>query len=97
MTDEAGRFPVEIEIKKGSDILGTANFYIQCEENPHPDGTTDGTADQLVSEITLLVERAEDAAERAEAAIGVIVDGTFTFTDEHSDGNVVITFNQTEE
>lgn len=62
MTDEAGRYPAEIEISKSGTVLYTANFAIMCEENTHPEGTTDGQAEQVIPELTLLVERAETAA-----------------------------------
>ena len=62
MTDEAGRFPAEVEISKDSVVLFTANFSVVCEENTHPEGTIDGQADQVIPELTVLVERAETAA-----------------------------------
>lgn len=63
MTDEACNIPVKIEITNGGTVLGTARFNMMVEKNPHPDGTTDGTAEQLVPIITQLVNRAESAAE----------------------------------
>ena len=65
MTDEWGRFPAELRITSGNTVIGTANFYMEGERNPHPDGTTDGQQEQLIPELTLLVERAENAAQTA--------------------------------
>lgn len=62
MTDEYGRFPAEVHIESGSVKLGTANFIIEVEKNPHPEGTTDGQSGSVVPTLTLLVERAEAAA-----------------------------------
>lgn len=48
MTQECGMIPAEIRfsIQNGPDI-GTANFILAVEPSPHPDGTTDGTAETL--------------------------------------------------
>lgn len=48
MTNEAGRFPAEIKVVKDSVTLYTANFYIECEESAHPEGTTDGDLDSIL-------------------------------------------------
>ena len=63
MTDEAGRFQAELQITAGGNVLGTANFLMVGERNPHPDGTIDGQAGTVIPELTLLVERIEAAAE----------------------------------
>lgn len=65
MTDEAGRFPVELVIANGNDVIGTANFTMWIERSPHPEGTTDGQAEVIVPVLTALIERAETAAESA--------------------------------
>ena len=62
MTDEAGRFQAELQITAGDDIIGTANFLMIGEQNPHPEGTTDGSQGTIIPELTLLVERVEAAA-----------------------------------
>ena len=62
MTDEAGRFQAELQITDGSNVLGTANFLMAVELNPHPEGTTDGSQGTIIPELTLLVERVEAAA-----------------------------------
>ena len=66
MTNESGRFPAEIRIEKDGDVIGTANFILNGEKNPHPDNTTDGDAEELVNTITALVERVEAAVAKAE-------------------------------
>ena len=58
MTDEAGHFPCELRISNGSLLLGTANFTFNVERSPHPEGTTDGTADSVISQITVAFESA---------------------------------------
>lgn len=63
MTDEYGRFPAEIQITDGDDVIYSANFIMVGEKNPHPDGTIDGSEGSIVPELTLLVERVEAAAE----------------------------------
>ena len=63
MTDEAGHFPVELSISSSGTVLGTANFNFMVEEDPHPDGTTDGESEQVIPELTELVERIEAAAD----------------------------------
>lgn len=63
MTDEAGRFPAQLKITSGGTLLGTANFIMWGEADPHPDGTTDGSQGTIVPELTLLVERIEAAAD----------------------------------
>jgi len=58
MTDEYGRFPCELRIESGGVLLGTTNFTFNVEKSPHPDGTTDGTAESVVSEITVALQNA---------------------------------------
>lgn len=65
MTDEAGHFPCEIRIANGSLLLGTANFTFNVERSPHPEGTTDGTADSVISQITVAFETAMDNIEHS--------------------------------
>lgn len=48
MSNEAGRFPAELKIVKNGVTLFTANFYIDCEANAHPEGTTDGDIDHIM-------------------------------------------------
>lgn len=62
MTNEAGRFPAEIRIEYNGDVIGTANFYLDGEPDPHPADTIDGDAETIIPELTVLVERVESAA-----------------------------------
>ena len=88
MSDEAGRIPCEVRIMYDGKRIGSANADLYVEFNPHPDSITDGTREELIDEITLLVNeaveasqnaaasalRAEDAAQRAEEATAKITD-----------------------
>lgn len=65
MTSEAGEIPTQLEIKSGNDVIYTSNFLLVCETNVHPSSVTDGSPEEIISEITLLVERAETAASTA--------------------------------
>lgn len=65
MTDEAGRFPCELRIVQGSTILGTANITFNVERSPHPEGTTDGTAESILNDITVAYNHAMDQIENA--------------------------------
>lgn len=62
MTNEHGRYPAEIRITSNGDVIGTANFYLSGEKDPHPAETIDGDASEIMPELTLLVERVETAA-----------------------------------
>lgn len=62
-TDEKGRFPAELVIEASGDEIHTANFYMQSEPNPHPDGTIDGEAEQLLPILTQMVDEIEQIAE----------------------------------
>lgn len=73
MTDEAGRIPCELRIEYNGDVIGTANFLFNVERSPHPEGTTDGTAESVINEITLALESAlDDIEEKAEEALASI-------------------------
>lgn len=74
MTEEAGRFPCELRITKDSDVIGTANFMFVVEPSPHPDGTIDGDAEEVVNEIKALVLQSEGYALGTQD--GVPVDNT---------------------
>lgn len=63
MTDEAGRYPAELKVVKSGVTFFTANFYMEGEASPHPDGTTDGDAESAIPVLTELVERIEAAAD----------------------------------
>lgn len=65
MTDEAGIFPCEIQVTSGGTILGSANFNFFVERNPHPNGTTDGTAESILNDITVAYNHAMDQIENA--------------------------------
>ena len=62
MSNEYGRFPAELSITSNGNKIGTANFVMNIERSPHPEGTIDGDAESLLPELALLVERVESAA-----------------------------------
>lgn len=68
MSDEAGRIPCEVRVIYGNSVIGSSNAVLYVEANPHPDSTTDGTAPEVISEITILVNQAETAAQSATEA-----------------------------
>lgn len=65
MTDEAGRIPCELRIEYNGEVLGTANFTFNVERSPHPEGTTDGTAESILNDITVAYNHAMDQIENA--------------------------------
>ncbi len=60
MTQEFGGIPTELQITDGTDVLGTTNFLLIVERNPHPDNTTDGTQDTIAS-LEVRIEALESA------------------------------------
>jgi len=58
MTQEAGRFVSEIVLTNGTTVIGTANFWLFCEKNPHPANSTDGTL-ETIPELTQRIEALE--------------------------------------
>lgn len=62
MTDEFGYIEAELQITNSGDVLGTSNFILAVERNPHPSNTTDGTqitAQSLQSQIDDLRDEIE--------------------------------------
>ena len=62
MTDEWGRFPAQIKISSGNTVIYAANFLMVGEKKTHSDSTIDGSQEEVVPQLTLLVERVENAA-----------------------------------
>lgn len=61
MTDEYGYIETELVIDDGTDVLGTANFILAIEKNPHPSNTTDGT--QITAQsLEVRIEALEESA-----------------------------------
>lgn len=95
MTQEAGKFPVELRIEANGESIGTANFTMYIEPSPHPDGTTDGThatVDNLQTQIGNLANLATTAKTNLVSAIneaaqsgGVVIDDTLTQTGQAAD------------
>ncbi len=65
MTDEAGRIPCELRIEYNGDVLGTANFLFNVERSPHPEGTTDGTAESVLNDISVAFNYAMEQIENS--------------------------------
>lgn len=74
MSNEYGRFPAELSITKNGNKIGTANFVMNIERSPHPEGTIDGDAESLLPELTLLVERIEAAADSVDEDTQIVTD-----------------------
>lgn len=47
MTQEFGRFASELVLTNGTTVIGTANFALYVEKNPHPANSTDGTLETI--------------------------------------------------
>lgn len=67
MSNEYGRFPAELSITNGGTLIGTANFVLNVEKSPHPEGTTDGDAETLIPELTLLVNEIRESNAKVES------------------------------
>ena len=74
MSNEYGRFPAELSITKNGNKIGTANFVMNIERSPHPEGTIDGDAESLLPELTLLVERIEAAADSVDEDTQIVTE-----------------------
>ena len=74
MSNEYGRFPAELSITKNGNKIGTANFVMNIERSPHPEGTTDGDAETIIPELTLLVERIEAAADSVDEDTQIVTE-----------------------
>lgn len=74
MTAEAGRIPCEIVIENGGTRIGSANSILAVEESPHKTGTPDGTKEEIIDEITVIMNEAKDAALDAIQAEGAAID-----------------------
>lgn len=68
MSDEDGIVVSEVRITSGNTVIGSSNVNLYVERNPHPEGTIDSTAEPVINQITALVNRAETAADSAEAS-----------------------------
>lgn len=67
MSNEYGRFPAELSITNGGTLIGTANFVMNVEKSPHPDGTVDGDAETLLPELRLLVDEIRESNAKVES------------------------------
>ena len=61
MTDEYGYIDTELQITDSGDVIGTSNFILAIERNPHPDNITDGT--QITAQsLEVRIEALEESA-----------------------------------
>lgn len=74
MTQEAGRFASEIVLTNGATVIGTANFALYVEKNPHPESTIDGTGETMQN-LTVRMDELEDRVEDIESGGGGLTDG----------------------
>ena len=63
MTQEFGGIPTELQITDGTDVLGTSNFMLVVERNPHGDEVIDGNIDTFIPEMRLLVNQMGEYAD----------------------------------
>ena len=63
MTQEFGGIPTELQITDGDDVLGTSNFMLVVERNPHGDEVIDGNIDTFIPEMRLLVNQMGEYAD----------------------------------
>ena len=66
MTDEWGNIDSEVVVFNGEDRIGSTNFTLAVERSPHPEGTTDGSAEVIIPELTLILQRIEADMAKAE-------------------------------
>lgn len=57
MTDEHGLIPAEVQITKGTTVIGTANVNMRVEKNPHPDGTIDDNIIRVIPTFNAIFQR----------------------------------------
>ena len=69
MTDEWGTVVAELVVRQGDNRLGSSNVRFDIERSPHPEGTTDGSAEQIIPALTRLLRQIEEDLDDAEADI----------------------------
>lgn len=74
MTDEYGNIACELKVTAGTTKIGTANMILAVEKDPHPEHTTDGSVEELIPTITLLMETAEAYAVGTRSGVPVSSD-----------------------
>lgn len=74
MTDEHGNIASELKVTKNNTVIGTANIILAVERDPHPDHTTDGSLDEIIPTITLIMETAEAYAVGTRSGVPVSSD-----------------------
>lgn len=68
MTQESGRFASELVLTNGTTVIGTANFALYVEKNPHPAETIDGTHETMQN-LTVRMDALEDDMDALEGTV----------------------------
>lgn len=66
MTDECGIVMAELVVEASGIRIGSTNVRIDLERSPHPEGTTDGSAEQIIPALTLMLNEIEEDLEEAQ-------------------------------
>lgn len=66
MTDEWGAVVAELVVRKEDIRIGSSNVRFEVERSPHPTGTTDGKADEIIPALTRLLVQVQEALADAE-------------------------------
>lgn len=74
MTDEWGTVIAELVVRQGETRIGSSNVRFDIERSPHPDGTTDGSAEQIIPALTLMLRQIEENLDNAEADIATMTE-----------------------
>lgn len=73
--NEVGRFPAEVRFTDGNGgQIGSCNVMMNVERDPHSDDTTDGDEEELINEITALLEEIREEHQQALQDIGAAKD-----------------------
>ena len=69
MTDEHGTVVAELVVRQGTTRIGSSNVRFDIERSPHPEGTTDGSAEVIIPALTQILTQIEADLDEAEADI----------------------------
>lgn len=69
MTDEHGTVVAELVVRQGDTRIGSSNVRFDIERSPHPEGTTDGSAEVIIPALTQILTQIEADLDEAEADI----------------------------
>ena len=66
MTDEWGAVIAELVVRESGKRIGSSNVRFDVERSPHPEGTTDGSAEQIIPVLTQILRQIEEDIKKAE-------------------------------